>query len=90
LANLGNPSNVLEADEARAAARTLGLEVATSDVRRAEDITPAFEALKNGTQALYVCPIRSLPSPKFASTPWRSAHDCRRSTAFAETSHREV
>ena len=66
LANLGNPSNVLEADETRAAARTLGLEVATSDVRRAEDIAPAFEALKNGTQALYVC-----ADPLFAVTEIR-------------------
>jgi putative ABC transport system substrate-binding protein len=57
---------VLEADETRAATRTLGLEVATSDVRRAEDIAPAFEALKNGTQALYVC-----VDPLFAVTQIR-------------------
>src|SRR6266849_5353051 len=66
LANLGNASNVLEADETRTAARTLGLEVATSDVRRAEDIAPAFEALENGTQALYVC-----TDPLFAVTQIR-------------------
>src|SRR5262249_16237609 len=36
------------------AARTLGLEVVTLEVRRAEDIAPAFEALKGRAQALYV------------------------------------
>jgi putative ABC transport system substrate-binding protein len=41
--------------EAQAAARTLGLEVATFEVRRAGDIASAFEALK-GADALYVCP----------------------------------
>ena len=38
------------------AARTLGLEVVRSEIRRAEDIAPAFEALKGVAQALYVCP----------------------------------
>jgi putative ABC transport system substrate-binding protein len=55
LAQLANPSNVLEADHVRAAARTLGIEVTTWDVRRAEDIAPAIEALKSRAQALYVC-----------------------------------
>ena len=40
--------------EAQAAAGTLGLEVITLEVRRAEDIAPAFEALKGRAQALYV------------------------------------
>ena len=40
--------------EAQAAARTLGLEVATFEVRRADDIASAFGALK-GADALYVC-----------------------------------
>jgi hypothetical protein len=33
---------------------TLGLEVITSEIRRGEDIAPAFEALKGRTEALYV------------------------------------
>ena len=41
--------------EVQAAARTLGLEVATFEIRRAEDIAPAFEALKGRAEALYVC-----------------------------------
>ena len=41
-------------DEVQAGARTLGLEVATFDIRRAEDIAPAFDALKGRADALYV------------------------------------
>jgi ABC-type uncharacterized transport system substrate-binding protein len=54
LANIGNPLAVLEMREVHAAARTLGLEVAISEIRRAEDIAPAFDALKGRADALYV------------------------------------
>jgi ABC-type uncharacterized transport system substrate-binding protein len=53
VANVG-PIGVLEMREVQATAGTLGLEVATSEVRRAEDITPAFDALKGRADALYV------------------------------------
>jgi len=56
LANVGNPFSVMELGEAQAAARTLGLEFDALEIRRAEDIVPAFEAIKGRTQALYVCP----------------------------------
>jgi putative ABC transport system substrate-binding protein len=56
MANVGNPSSVLEMGEAQAAARKLGLEVTTSEIRRAEDITPAFDALRDRADALYLCP----------------------------------
>jgi putative ABC transport system substrate-binding protein len=56
MADVGNPASVLEMGEAQAAARTLGLEVTTSEIRRAEDIAPAFEALKDRADALYLCP----------------------------------
>ena len=55
MANVGNPAAVLEMGEVQAAARTLGLEVATLEIRRAEDIAPAFETLKGRAEALYVC-----------------------------------
>jgi ABC-type uncharacterized transport system substrate-binding protein len=55
LANAGSPIGVLEMREAQAAARTLGFEVATVEIRRAQDIAPAFEALKGRADALYVC-----------------------------------
>ena len=35
--------------------RTIGLDVVTSEIRRAEDIAPVFEALKGRADALYVC-----------------------------------
>ena len=54
LANVGYPAAVLEMREVLATAGTLGLEVATLEIRRAEDIAPAIEALKGRTQALYV------------------------------------
>jgi putative tryptophan/tyrosine transport system substrate-binding protein len=56
MANVGNPASVLEMGEAQAAARKLGLEVSTSEIRRAEDIAPAFEALKDRADALYLGP----------------------------------
>jgi putative tryptophan/tyrosine transport system substrate-binding protein len=45
---------VLEMDEVKTTARTLGLEVTPLEIRRAEDIVPAFEALKPQADALYV------------------------------------
>jgi putative ABC transport system substrate-binding protein len=55
IANVGNPATVLVIREVEAAARTLGLEVATPEIRRAENIVPAFEALEGrAPQALYV------------------------------------
>jgi putative tryptophan/tyrosine transport system substrate-binding protein len=54
LGNVGNPAVVLEMSEAQAAARMLGIDVATFEIRRAEDIAPAFEALKGRVDALYV------------------------------------
>jgi putative tryptophan/tyrosine transport system substrate-binding protein len=50
----GYPASVKESSEVQAAARTVGLEVAPHGIRRAEDISPAFEALKAEADALYV------------------------------------
>jgi putative ABC transport system substrate-binding protein len=41
-------------DEVKAAASTLGLEATILEIRRAEDVAPAFEALKDRADALYV------------------------------------
>jgi putative ABC transport system substrate-binding protein len=54
LVNPSNPAAALERDEVRAAARTLGLQEAIFEIRRAEDIAPAFEALKDRAEALYI------------------------------------
>jgi putative ABC transport system substrate-binding protein len=53
MGNAGNSFIVAELGNVHAAASTLGLEVATFEIRRAEDFAPAFEALK-GADALYV------------------------------------
>src|SRR5262245_415701 len=56
MGNVGNPSTVLELGEVQAVAGTLGLEVDTLKLRGAQDIAPAFEALKgHADDALYVC-----------------------------------
>jgi ABC-type uncharacterized transport system substrate-binding protein len=55
MGNVGNPFTVLELGEVQAVARTLGLEVATLEIRRGQDIAPAFEAFKGRVDALYVC-----------------------------------
>jgi putative tryptophan/tyrosine transport system substrate-binding protein len=54
MANIASSIGVLEMREVQAAAQTLGVEVATLEIRRAEDIAPAIEALKGGADALYV------------------------------------
>ena len=54
LGNVSGPHVVLDLREAEAAARTLGLEVITSEIRRGEDIAPVFAAVKGRAQALYV------------------------------------
>src|SRR5215510_4474073 len=53
--NSNNPSVVLDMSEAQTSTRMLGLEALTSDIRRPEDITPAFDALKGRVEAIYVC-----------------------------------
>jgi putative ABC transport system substrate-binding protein len=55
LANSDNPSAVLDMRDAQAAARTLGLDSVTSEIRNPEDIAPGFDALKGSSEALYVC-----------------------------------
>jgi putative tryptophan/tyrosine transport system substrate-binding protein len=54
MADVGYPDSVREAGSVQATARTLGLEVTPLEIRRAEDIAPAFEALNARADALYV------------------------------------
>jgi putative ABC transport system substrate-binding protein len=56
LANVSYPGAVHEAAEVQAAADKFGIEIEMLEIRRAEDIAPAFEKLKSGVQAIYVCP----------------------------------
>jgi len=54
LVNVGDPGAMLDRRAVETAARSVDLEVVTSEIRRAEDITPAFDALKGHVDALYV------------------------------------
>jgi putative ABC transport system substrate-binding protein len=54
LANVGYPGGALEISEIHEAARKLGLDVVTSEIRRAEDIAPVIEALKGSAEAIYI------------------------------------
>ena len=56
IANASYPAAMLELGEVQTAARSLGIEVAVPEIRRAEDIGPAFERLKNRAEAIYVAP----------------------------------
>ena len=54
MANVSFPDAVMEMREVQETARAFNLEVSTFEIRRAEDIAPAFEALKGRAEALYV------------------------------------
>jgi putative tryptophan/tyrosine transport system substrate-binding protein len=54
LADTDNPFVKLDVSQLQQAGAGLGVEVVTFEMRRGEDIDPAFEALKGRAQALYV------------------------------------
>src|SRR6516164_1539271 len=54
-ANIGNAGAALDMGEAQAAAGKLGLQVVPVAIRRADDITPTFDAIAGQADALYVC-----------------------------------
>ena len=54
LYHIGNPVTALQTDAVKSAAGRFGLDVAIVEVRRAEDIAPAIEALKDRAEALIV------------------------------------
>ena len=54
MANIGGSIGVLEMGAVKAAARALGLEVVTLEIRRSDEIGPAFETSKGRADALYV------------------------------------
>ena len=56
IANVNASSAVLEIAEAQAAARKLGIDIDVLEIRRAEEIAPAFGTLKSSVQAIYLCP----------------------------------
>jgi len=56
MANASSPNSALEIAEIRSAAPVLGIDFSVFEIRTAEDIASAFEALKGNAQALYVPP----------------------------------
>jgi ABC-type uncharacterized transport system substrate-binding protein len=70
MANVDNLNALRELGEVQAAAGAFGLETTTSEIRRAEDIVPAFEALKGRADAIYVWLSRSYLLIELAFTPW--------------------
>jgi putative ABC transport system substrate-binding protein len=54
MANVDNPSVVLDLREVQTAATTLGLEIIAADIRQTADIATAFAALAGHADALYV------------------------------------
>jgi len=54
MANVGSSAPARSLREVETAARALGLDVASLEIRRAEDIAPAFAALNGRADALYV------------------------------------
>jgi putative tryptophan/tyrosine transport system substrate-binding protein len=58
MADVDNPAPMQEMDEVKKSARTLGVDVVTLEIRHAEDIAPALEALKDRPDALYVVGTR--------------------------------
>jgi putative tryptophan/tyrosine transport system substrate-binding protein len=56
MANVGNSASVREMAEVQLMARTLGLDFVALEIRSADDIDPALEALKGRVDALYLPP----------------------------------
>jgi putative tryptophan/tyrosine transport system substrate-binding protein len=54
MGNAGYPDAALEMQEAEVTARTMGIGSFMVEIKRAEDISPAFDSLKDKADALYV------------------------------------
>ena len=78
MANAGFPQAVREMEEVQATARALGLDMTPLEIRRAEDVAPAFAALKTQTDALYVVTTLSWPPVARISSRLRLVHGCQR------------
>jgi len=57
LADVDNPFAALEVSKMNESARTFGIEVASFEISRSEELESVFNALKRGTDALYVLPV---------------------------------
>ena len=57
LADVDNPYAALDLRQIKESASTLGIEVASFEIRRSEELESAFDALKQRVDALYVLPV---------------------------------
>jgi putative ABC transport system substrate-binding protein len=89
LANINSPVVVLEMREAQAAANTLGLEVVTLEVERAQDIERTFETLGRA-DALYVCADPLVSANRTRINALALAAGCRPCTICGSTLYREA
>jgi putative ABC transport system substrate-binding protein len=76
LGNPGSPNVVLEMDEVRLAAETLGLDVTVSEIRQTADISSTFEQLKGRTDAVYVVADPLVNTNRVLIGTSASARDC--------------
>jgi putative tryptophan/tyrosine transport system substrate-binding protein len=54
MANVGVPDSATELRAVQALAQSFGIAIAPLEIRRGEDIEPAFDSLKGGSEALFV------------------------------------
>jgi ABC transporter substrate binding protein len=78
MGNIDNPIVPQELREVQVAADALGIEVTTLEIRRAQDIMPSFEALKNRAEALYLASEGLVDANRLRVNSWRWARGCRR------------
>ena len=72
MGNVGNPATVLDMGKVQAAARTLGLDAATFEIRRAEDHLRQSSRRSRAAWTRFISlPTRSLTPTAFASIRWR-------------------
>src|SRR5262245_6654589 len=92
LVNVGNPASVLEMREAQAAASALGVEAVILEIRRAEDIAPAFETSKGRADALYVAsdPLLNSNRVRINSLALGAGADDARSTGVRRSGRPDV
>ena len=90
LANVSNPFSMLELGETRAAARMLGLEAVSLEIRQGEDIATAFEAVKGRADAVYVCTDGLVNANRIRINTLAWLRVCQRCMGTGTTSKREV
>ena len=94
MANAGYSATVLEMNEAQKAARALSLESVAVEIRRNEDIAPAFETSHQGRCARTLCVYRSARELQLGShqypSAWRTAANDARCSGICRSGRTDV